>query len=170
MRKKEGMNPYLAGALSGLLLIASVAVNGNYFGTSTAFVQLVGMLEQAISPDWVTKIQYFAIVDPVLSWQIFFVLGILLGSLGAALFFGDFKWQTIPELWRNALGSNKLARIAVAFSGGIVAMIGARLAGGCPSGQLSAMALLSVSGLLAMTMFFVVGIMVARLVYGGVKK
>jgi len=94
----------------------------------------------------------------------------LMGSLGAALIFGDFKWQTIPELWKKTRGTNKISRMTLAFIGGIIALFGARLAGGCPSGQLSAMALLSVSGLLAMGMFFIVGIVVARLVYGGVSK
>lgn len=167
---KKGMNPYVAGALSGLLLMVSVAVNGNYFGSSTAIVQLVGMLGKAISPEWTARIEYFTVVDPILSWQIFFVGGILMGSLGAALIFGDFKWQTIPELWKKTRGTNKVGRMTMAFIGGIIALFGARLAGGCPSGQLSAMALLSVSGLLAMGMFFIVGIVVARLVYGGVSK
>ncbi len=167
---KKGMNPYVAGALAGLLLMVSVAVNGNYFGSSTAIVQLVGMLGKAISPEWAARIEYFTVVDATLSWQIFFVGGILMGSLGAALIFGDFKWQTIPELWKKTRGTNKISRMTLAFIGGIIALFGARLAGGCPSGQLSAMALLSVSGLLAMGMFFIVGIVVARLVYGGVSK
>lgn len=166
---KTGMNPYVAGALSGLLLIVSVAVNGNYFGSSTAIVQLYGMLGKALAPGWAAGVQYFAVVDPVLSWQVFFVWGIFLGGLGAALIFGEFSWQTIPRLWRNTLGENKAVRMMLAFIGGAVAMFGARLAGGCPSGQLSAMALLSVSGLVAMVMFFAVGIIVARLVYGGGK-
>jgi uncharacterized protein len=45
-------------------------------------------------------------------------------------------------------------------------MIGARLADGCPSGHgLSGMMQLSVSGLVALAMFFVVGVLVAALVY-----
>jgi len=164
---KKGMNPYVAGALAGLLLTVSVLVSGNYYGTSTSIVQVLGLLEKAVSPDLVARIQYFKVVDPVISWQIFFVAGIFLGGLGGALFFGEFKWQTIPDLWRSTRGNSKSNRLALAFAGGIIAMIGARLAGGCPSGQLSALALLSVSGLLAMVMFFIVGIVVARVVYGG---
>ena len=53
-----------------------------------------------------------------------------------------------------------------AFLGGIVAMIGARMADGCPSGHgLSGMMQLSVSGLVALCLFFGVGIVVAHLVY-----
>jgi hypothetical protein len=50
---------------------------------------------------------------------------------------------------------------------GMVAMMGARMASGCPSGHgLSGMMQLSVSGFVAMGMFFMVGILVAALVYG----
>jgi uncharacterized protein len=45
-------------------------------------------------------------------------------------------------------------------------MIGARLADGCPSGHgLSGMMQLSVSGLVALIMFFAVGVLVAAFVY-----
>lgn len=161
------MNPYAAGALSGLLLIATVVVSGNYFGTSTAYVQLIAMLEKAVAPELVARLDYFRVVAPAWSWQVFFVAGIFLGSLLAAWLFGDFKWQSIPDLWSNRFGSNNVLRMTVAFLGGIIAMIGARLAGGCPSGQMSAMVLLSVSALIAMGMFFILGIAVAKLIYRG---
>jgi len=168
--KDKAMNPYVAGALTGLLIILSVLVSGNYFGTSTSFVQLIAILENTIAPERMAQIRYFTIVDPVWSWQIFFVMGILLGSFATAKIFGEFKWQSIPDLWRDNLGSSKYKRMILAFLGGIIAMIGARLAGGCPSGQMSALILLSVSGLAAMTMFFIGGIVAARLIYGGGEK
>ena len=57
-------------------------------------------------------------------------------------------------------------RAVGAFLGGIVAMFGARLAGGCPSGHgLSGLMQLSTSGLLAMAGFFGGGVLVANLVY-----
>ena len=168
--KKKAWNPYISGALSGLLIIFSVVLSGNYFGSSTAFVQLVGILEKLISPERVSQIKYFSIAEPILSWQILFVIGILIGSFLAAKIFGEFKWQLIPNLWKTNLGSSKLKRGLVAFIGGSIAMFGVRLAGGCPSGQMSSSILLSISGFLAMTIFFIVGILVARLVFsGGVK-
>ena len=56
---------------------------------------------------------------------------------------------------------------AGAFFGGIVAMVGARMADGCPSGHgLSGMMQLSVSAFVALAMFFGVGVLVAHIVYG----
>jgi hypothetical protein len=168
--KQKAWNPYLAGAMSGILIILSVVLSGNYFGTSTSFVQIIGMLQNIISPEKVAQMEYFSIVEPGLSWQILFVLGIFIGGFVAAKISGDFKLQLIPDLWKKNLGSSPLKRGLYAFVGGIIAMFGARLAGGCPSGQMSSSILLSISGFLAMTMFFIVGIIVARLIYVGGAK
>ena len=45
--KKEhgGWNPYLAGALAGLVSIGSVWFTGKYFGASTTFVRGAGYVE-----------------------------------------------------------------------------------------------------------------------------
>jgi len=57
-------------------------------------------------------------------------------------------------------------RGAGAFLGGIVAMIGARLADGCPSGHgLSGMMQLSASSFVALALFFAAGALTAALVY-----
>ena len=38
-------SPYLAGALTGLVMILSVGISGKYFGVSTTFVRSAGMIE-----------------------------------------------------------------------------------------------------------------------------
>jgi hypothetical protein len=168
MQKKDNAwNPYVAGALSGLVLILSVLFTGNYFGTSTSFVMLLGMVEKAILPERFAQLEYFKIVKAGWSWQIFFVLGIFIGGFVAAKMFGDFSIQSIPDLWKSRFGTSKPKRYLVAFIGGIIAMFGARLAAGCPSGQLSASALLSVSGFFAMILFFIFGITTAMLIFKG---
>ncbi|QSX09409.1 YeeE/YedE family protein [Alkalibacter rhizosphaerae] len=171
MQKKDNAwNPYIAGALSGIVLIFSVLLTGNYFGTSTSFVMVLGMLEKVLSPERFVQLAYFKTIPTTLHWQILFVLGILVGGFIAAKMFGDFSIQAIPERWKTRFGSSKPKRYAVAFIGGIISMFGARLAGGCPSGQLSASALLSVSGFTAMILFFIFGIATATLVYRGGNK
>ncbi len=49
--EKKGWNPYLAGALSGVLSILSVWVAGKYFGASTTFVRSAGMVEKIIGSE-----------------------------------------------------------------------------------------------------------------------
>ena len=42
----KGWNPYLAGALTGLLMVSSVWLTGKFFGASTSFVRSAGMIER----------------------------------------------------------------------------------------------------------------------------
>jgi len=123
-------NPYLAGVLSGLLIILSVALTDKFLGASTTFVRSSGMIEQLFSPQRVAKIAYFIKEKPIIDWQWMFVLGIFFGSLVSALTSGSFRWQAVPDSWRERFGSAAGGRWATAFVGGVVAMFGARLADG----------------------------------------
>ena len=168
-KKDEGSwSPYVAGGLSGLVIIVSVLWAGKFFGASTSFVRSAGMLEKSFDPERVAQLEYFIRYLPKFDWQLLFVVGIFVGSLIAALLSDTFKWQGVPDMWAERFGTNPALRGIVAFIGGIVAMYGARLAGGCPSGHgLSGIIQLAVSGLIAMVFFFVGGIIMTQLVYHG---
>jgi len=128
--ESKGWNPYLAGALSGVLSILSVWVAGKYFGASTTFVRSTGFIEQALGPERVAKMAYFVKVTPKIDWQWMFVVGILLGSLIASTTSRTFRWKAVPEMWQERFGPGKFKRGTVAFLGGVIAMFGARLADG----------------------------------------
>lgn len=129
-RVAKGWSPYLAGALSGLVLILSVLVAGKYFGASTTFVRSAGMVEKIFSPERVSKMAYFISKVPKFDWQWMFVVGILIGALVSSTTGGTFRWKAVPDMWGARYGSGRLKRGIVAFIGGLVAMFGARLAGG----------------------------------------
>ena len=161
-------NPYVAGALTGLVSIGSVWVAGKYFGASTTFVRGAGFLEKFFDPAKVAKMEYFIKEKPIIDWQWMFVVGILIGAFIAASTSGSFRLQTVPDMWRERFGDNAKMRGAVAFVGGVIVMFGARLADGCPSGHgLSGSIQLAVSGFVALACFFIGGIIVTRLLYGG---
>lgn len=160
-------NPYLAGALSGLVSIFSVLLAGKYLGASTTFVRTTGMVEKFIDPDKVAKMSYFIKELPVIDWQWMMVTGIFLGSFLAAITAGSFKLQAVPDMWQERFGPSVGKRAVVAFFGGIIAMFGARLADGCPSGHgLSGSLQLAVSGYIALACFFIGGVIAARILYG----
>ena len=127
---EKGWNPYLAGALTGLVMVLSVRLTGKYFGVSTSFAVTSGMLESIVVPGRVAGMPYFARTGITVDWQWLFVVGILFGSFLAAKLFGDFKWQAVPPMWEARFGPSRLKRGLVAFLGGVVAMFGARLADG----------------------------------------
>jgi len=168
-----GWSPYLAGALLGLLAIISVVATTrlqgktSYLGASTTFVRAAGLLEQAVSSDRVAANAYFSKTKIVIDWQFMLVTGIFLGALISSATDRSLKLESVPPIWKERFGPSISKRAAGAFLGGIIAMVGARLADGCPSGHgLSGFMQLSVSSLVAVAMFFIFGAVVAALMYG----
>lgn len=160
-------SPYLAGALVGVLAVLSVALTGKYLGTSTTFVRAGGAIERTVAPEHVAANRYFQATGVKLDWQGLLVVGIFVGALVASLTGKTFKAEPVPPMWAQRFGGSFWKRAAVAFVGGVVALFGARMADGCPSGNgLSGMMVLSVSGLLAMVGFLAGGVPVAWLLYG----
>ena len=168
-----GWSPYLAGALVGLLAIGSAYATTqwlgktSYLGASTTFVRAAGLLERAVTPDHIEANEYFTKENVRVDWQFMLVLGIFLGALIASASDRSFKLESVPPTWERRFGPSIRKRAAGATLGGIVAMVGARMADGCPSGHgLSGMMQLSVSSFVALAMFFSVGVVIAALVYG----
>ncbi len=167
-------SPYLAGALAGLLAVGSVLVTTQmlgkpkYLGASTTFVRTVGLLEESVAPKHVADNEYYGEEGVKVDWQMLFVVGILVGALLASMTDGSFKLEQVPPIWSERFGTSKTIRAIGAMAGGIVAMFGARLAGGCPSGHgLSGMMELAVSGLIALICFMIGGVITASIVYKG---
>jgi uncharacterized protein len=131
MRMEKGQwNPYLAGSLGGLVIVGSVWLSGKYAGASTTFVRGAGLIENFLVPGRVEQVDYFTKTGLVIDWQWMFVAGILLGSLLSALTSGSYKLQAVPDMWRSRFGATPGKRGLTAFSGGVIAMYGARLADG----------------------------------------
>jgi len=128
--EEKGWNPYLAGALSGLVLILSVWVAGKYFGASTTFVRSAGLIEKIFNASRVARMDYFVKETPKIDWQWMFVVGIFLGSLISAMTSRTFRWQALPTMWEGRFGPSLGKRWLVAFVGGMIGMFGARLADG----------------------------------------
>lgn len=164
----KGWSPYLAGVLSGLVIIASAWFANNYFGASTCFVRSAGFIEGLFDPGRVSRMEYFSIYIPAVDWQVMMVAGILIGAFISSITSNSFRIRAVPEMWERHFGGSKLKRGLTAFAGGAILMFGARLAGGCPSGYgLGALVQLAVSGLIVIICFFIGGIVVAQLLYHG---
>ena len=111
---KRSWNPYLAGALAGLLLVLSVAVAGQYFGASTTFARGAAAIEQTAGVD-TSRYEYFTTKggkygpDSLPNWQLLFVVGIALGGLGASLATGTFEIKRVPDMWAARFGDRDAA-------------------------------------------------------------
>jgi uncharacterized membrane protein YedE/YeeE len=94
------------------------------------------------------------------------VIGIFLWSLISSATDRSFKLESVPPTWKKRFGPSIGKRAVGAFLGGIVAMVGAQMADGCPSGHgLSGVMQLSVSFIVVLAMFFSVGVLFAALIY-----
>ena len=172
MKKSVNWRPYIAGALVGLLATLSVIVSNKalgktqFLGASTTFVRAAGFVEQAVDPEHVKKNPYFLKEKVKVDWQFMLIVGIFIGALAASIIDGSFKFEAVPPVWRERFGGSVGLRAVGAFLGGIVAMFGARLADGCPSGHgLSGLMQLAVSGFIALACFFGAGVLMAALVF-----
>lgn len=164
---KIAWSPYLAGGLTGLLNVMIFFISDNSIGTSAAFSRFAGYLEKTFASRQFETLAYFrekVSIRP--DWQIFFLSGILLGSLAAALLWRDFRWESIPSEWKRRFGASRGKRWLFAFLGGTLAMFGARMAGGCTSGHgLSGSIQLALSGFVTVAMMFAGGVAATRLIF-----
>lgn len=172
MFSKPVWSPYFAGFLVGLLAILSVFVSTKmlgkpkYLGASTSFVRVCGFMERQIVPNLVAKNEYYQKVKVKVDWQMMFLVGIFFGSLLASAAGKTFKCESVPPMWKDKMGNSSLKRAVFAFIGGVIAILGVRMAGGCPSGHgLSGMMQLALSGMVAMVAFMAGGFITAAIVY-----
>jgi len=172
LTRDRGWSPYVAGALVGLLAVASVYATTSiigkthYLGASTTFVRAAGYIERTLFADSGSASEYFIKTGIVIDWQFMLVIGICIGALIGSVSDRSFRVEMVPPVWRSRFGGSIMVRAIGAFAGGIVAMFGARLADGCPSGHgLSGIMQLSLSGFVALALFFISGCFVARILY-----
>ncbi|BBO74585.1 hypothetical protein DSCW_20020 [Desulfosarcina widdelii] len=132
---RQPWSPYLAGGLTGVLLVLSVWVAGNFFGASTTFSRSASVIEEAVGIN-TSKIEYFTTSKgkygpgSLPNWQLMFLVGIIIGGFVASKLSGDFRIQAVPDMWQERFGPNPVKRAVVAIIGGTIALFGARLAGG----------------------------------------
>ncbi|MFH7319563.1 YeeE/YedE thiosulfate transporter family protein [Desulfurivibrio sp. D14AmB] len=175
MATSKWYKPYLLGGLAGLLLTASVLFANQFFGTSTTFPRAATWLVDLVGID-LSHLDFYQVRGGALTgasfpnWQLLFVLGIGIGAFISSLLTGTFKLERLPPMWVARFGDRLGLRIVHSLLGGVLVMLGARMAGGCPSGHgVSGVSQLGVSSLLALAMFFVGGIITARIIYRGGK-
>lgn len=149
------INPYLGGALLGVVLFLSFYITGNGLGASAAINRVqVGVLSW-FAHGHVDRVAYMSELgggsrQPFADASVYMLLGTFLGGLVSGLVNRRFKAET-----RGGPRVSVPVRWALAFLGGAIMMYGARMARGCTSGQaLSGGAVLSAGSFLFMFAVF----------------
>ncbi len=157
------MNPYLAGFLLGLVLLATIFITGRGLGASGAIKSLVVFAVDGVAPAHAERSNFYGAYvgpgkdSPLKTWLVFEVAGVLIGGFISGLVSDRLKVVTEsgPRL-------RPRARWIYAAVGGALFGIGAQFARGCTSGAaLSGMAVLSTAGFITMLAIFGTGYAVA---------
>lgn len=148
-------NPYLAGVLLGIVLLASFVALGAGLGASGGIARIGAYVSTCAAPAHTLGGEYFAKWGdkPLNYYLVFMFAGTFIGGLFSALLANRMKVQV--ERGRTASAGK---RLGFALVGGILAGFASRLAQGCTSGQaLSGGALLLTGSLVFMGCVFVSG-------------
>jgi hypothetical protein len=163
-------NPFLVGALIGVLSWITFGLMGKALGASTTFVRIVGLVESTFAPEHVEGNAYLAkyvVSKPAIDWQMMLVIGMVIGAFASAMLGKTYRKETVPDLWKWRFGESKIKRYLWAFVGGALMLFGARMAGGCTSGHgISGGLQFAVGSWVFFATFFAAGLATAFLLYG----
>lgn len=152
---KKYMNPYLAGFILGLVIIASLYLTGRGLGASGAVKGVVTHVVDVVAPAHTQSSHFYSkyvnsTVQPHKRWLVFEIFGLIFGGLLSGAWAGRLKWKIEHS---PKITSKK--RLILAVIGGFIVGIGASFGRGCTSGAaLSGMAVLSTAGFISFFSIF----------------
>ena len=127
----------LPGSVIGLLQIPAFLIIETALGASSSYVTVGGVIASWIDPS-ILQIGYVARHVAATGknwWQVALVAGVAIGAFTSMKLSGALRLPISP-IWKRALGSaSPSKRYAIAFIGGFVMLLGARIADGCTSGH-----------------------------------
>ncbi len=153
--KRDYMNPYLAGALLGLVLLAAMVISGRGLGASGGIKYCAVSIVGAVTPQHIEKSDYYSAYfegdkRPMTNWLTIEIFGIIAGGFLSGALSGRLKLR-VEKSPRITI----TRRLIFAFLGGMLFVYGGQLARGCTSGAaLSGMAVLSLAGFVTMVTIF----------------
>ena len=126
------MNPYLAGVILGLTLLASYLVLGAGLGASAGIARIAAYLESGLLPSHVSSSEYFGAwgKDPLHYYLVFMFFGVFAGGFISSFLSRRLKFQV-----ERGQKASRPFRLVLALAGGILVGFASRLAQGCTSGQ-----------------------------------
>ena len=156
MKPKPYMNPYLAGFLLGLLLLATIYITGRGLGASGAFKSLIVAITNTFAPNHALNAMFYKEYNaanpqgPMVNWLVFEVIGVVIGA-----FFSGVLANRVGLKFEKGPRATNIARIVTAIIGGLLFGYGSQLGRGCTSGSaLSGMAVMSFGGIITMLAIF----------------
>jgi uncharacterized membrane protein YedE/YeeE len=162
----------VTGVLVGLVLIAATAMV-KPLGVSTQYVVTDAMVLHSTAPNVAESNEYLSKYGEKEDWGIGYgwmlVLGMFVGGSLSSLITNRFRNRnnpSVPSMWQSEFGSSSPRRMMHAFTGGVLLLFGARLAGGCTSGHvISGISQLTIGSFVFGIAIFASGIITAKILY-----
>jgi len=149
------MNPYIAGVLLGLVLLASFFFTGRGLGASGAIKSTLVAAVDTVAPEHATSSPFYSKYlhggeSPLKAWLVFEVLGVMVGGFLSGALSGRLTWKV-----EHSPKITSRRRLIFASFGGLLFGFGSQLGRGCTSGAaLTGMSVLSLSGFVTMAAIF----------------
>lgn len=142
-------NPYLAGVLLGMVLLASFVILGAGLGASSGIARIGASLSVCVATSHTLASEYFGKwgAKPLNYYLVFMFAGTFLGALFSALLANRFRIQV-----ERGGASPVKRRLWYALFGGLIVGFASRLAQGCTSGQALSGGALLLTGSLVFTL------------------
>ncbi len=156
VEKTRYMNPYLGGVLLGLVLLAANFISGRGLGASGAIKSVIVASAETVTPKHFENTKFYQEYgeshgeNPIKSWLVFEMLGVLVGGLISGAIAGRLKLKV-----EHSPKITSKRRLIFALMGGVLFGFGSQLGRGCTSGSaLSGMAVMSLGGFISMAAIF----------------
>ena len=164
-------SPYSCGIGIGVLSWIAFGLAHDPLGVTTAYSRVASLFAlPVLGAGGVARNSYWKAMPLSLDCGVLFLVGLMLGSFFSALFSGSLRIELMHSNWRKRFGGSLVKRFAAAFTGGVIIMYGARLAGGCTSGHaISGGLQLAVSSWVFPLVMFGSGVVFSSLIFGSGK-
>lgn len=143
---------YVAGPVLGLCVVACRVLFNGRLGVTGGYSEIIGRLRAG---------------QLTFDWRGWFAIGIVVGGCLFALVSGGPDFHGYGWLTANLHGAAQIAIVPILLGAGLLIGFGAKLAGGCTSGNgLSGNAMFSPGALAATATFFATAIAISFLIKG----
>ena len=141
---------YIGGPVLGLCVVACRMLFNGRLGVTGGFSEVIAKLRTG-------RLEF--------DWRGWFLIGVVLGGTTYALLAGGPDFTGYGWLTATLHGAWRIAIVPILVVAGVLIGYGAKLAGGCTSGNgLTATSLISPAGLAATATFFATGIVVSFII------
>ena len=156
VKKSKYMNPYIAGVLLGLVVLAANFISGRSVGASGAIKSAIVVGVETIAPTHAENATFYKEFsqghkgNPLNSWLVYQMLGVVVGGFLSGVISKRLTWKV-----EHSPKIQSRTRLIFALAGGVLFGIGSQFGRGCTSGSaLSGMAVLSLGGFISMMAIF----------------